>query len=96
MDIYTRVEVNRDAILRLAARFGIADIRIFGSVARHEATEGSDIDFLVRFPPGTSLLAHAAFQRELVELLGCNVDVASVNGLKEPVRNTVMQEAVPL
>jgi len=39
---------------------------------------------------------HAAFQRELSELLGCSVDVASVNGLKEQIRNSVMQEAVPL
>ena len=96
MDIYTRIKAKRDAILVLADRFGIKNIRIFGSVARHEAREGSDIDFLVEFPPGTSLLTHAAFQRELSELLRCDVDVASVNGLKEQIRHSVLQEAVPL
>jgi hypothetical protein len=96
MDIYTRITAKRDAILVLADRFGIKNIRIFGSVARHEAREGSDIDFLVEFPPGTSLLTHAAFQRELSELLSCDVDVASVNGLKEQIRHSVLQEAVPL
>jgi len=96
MDLYQRIAGKRDGILELAARFGIRDIRIFGSVARHEAGEGSDIDFLVEFPPGASLLTHAAFQRELSDLLGCSVDVASVHGLKNRIREAVLQEAVPL
>lgn len=96
MDIYEQITAKRDKILLLADRFGIKNIRIFGSVARHEAREGSDIDFLVEFPYGTSLLTHAAFQRELADLLGCDVDVASVNGLREQIRHSVIQEAVPL
>ena len=96
MDLYDRITRKRDKILVLADRFGVKNIRIFGSVARHEAREGSDIDFLVEFPPGTSLFEHAAFQQELADLLGCNVDVASVNGLREQIRNTVLQEAMPL
>ncbi len=96
MDHYELIAAKRNEIFVLAARFGITDIRIFGSVARHEAHESSDIDFLVGFPFGTSLLTHAAFQRELSELLGCDVDVASVNGLKEQIRHSVIQEAVPL
>ena len=96
MDIYELISAKRNKILVLAGRFGIKDIRIFGSVARHEAREESDIDFLVEFPSGTSLLTHAAFQRELAELLGRDIDVASVHGLKEQIRHSVMQEAVPL
>jgi uncharacterized protein len=96
MDIYELVAAKRSEILALATRFGIQDIRVFGSVARHEAREGSDIDFLVEFPVGTSLLTHAAFQRELAELLGRDVDVASVRGLREQIRHSVLQEAVPL
>jgi len=96
MDIYQVIQSKRSEVLLLAERFGVKNIRIFGSVARHEARARSDIDFLVEFPPGTSLLTHAAFQRELSELLGRDVDVASVKGLKEQVRHTVMQEAVPL
>jgi uncharacterized protein len=95
-NIYERVAEKREDILILAARFGIKNIRIFGSVARHEAREGSDIDFLVEFPPATSLLTHAAFQRELADLLGCDVDVASVRGLREQIRNSVIREAIPL
>ena len=96
MDIYQVIQSKRSEVLLLAERFGVKNIRIFGSVARREARKRSDIDLLVEFAPGTSLLTHAAFQRELSELLGRDVDVASVNGLKEQVRHTVMQEAVPL
>jgi len=96
MDLYERITAKRDKILVLADRFGIKNIRIIGSVARHEAHEGSDIDFLVEFPPGASLFTHAAFQRELADLIGCDVDVASVNGLREQIRRSVIQEAVPL
>ena len=96
MDIYEKITTKRGKILELGKRFGVKNIRFFGSVARHEAREESDIDFLVEFPPGTSLLSHAAFQRELSELLGCAVDVTSVKGMKEQVRQTVLREAVPL
>jgi hypothetical protein len=96
MDIYELIAAKRPDILALADRFAVKNIRIFGSVARREATGRSDIDFLVEFPKGTSLLTHAAFQRELSELLGRSVDVASVNGIHENFRRTVMQEAVPL
>ena len=64
MDIYELIAQKRTDILALADRFAVKNIRIFGSVARREATGRSDIDFLVEFPPGTSLLTHAAFQRE--------------------------------
>jgi len=96
MDIYELIAAKRPDILVLADRFAVKNIRIFGSVARREATGRSDIDFLVQFPKGTSLLTHAAFQRELSELLGRNVDVASENGIHEQFRRAVMQEAVPL
>jgi hypothetical protein len=96
MDIYELIAAKKPDILALADRFAVKNVRIFGSVARREATGKSDIDFLVEFPKGTSLLTHAAFQRELSELLGRNVDVASVNGIHENFRRTVMQEAVPL
>lgn len=96
MDVYELVAQKRPEILALADRYAIKNIRIFGSVARREATTKSDIDFLVEFPQGTSLLTHAAFQRELAELLGREVDVASENGIHENFKKTVLQEAVPI
>jgi predicted nucleotidyltransferase len=96
MDIYELIAQKRPEILALAGKYAIKNIRIFGSVARHEATNKSDIDFLVEFPKGTSLFTHAAFQRELSGLLGMDVDVASENGIHENFKKTVLQEAVPL
>jgi predicted nucleotidyltransferase len=96
MDVYELIAEKRGGILTLAEHYGVKDIRLIGSVARREAGEASDIDFLVEFSPSTSLLTHAAFQRELSELLGHAVDVASTHGLKKHIRRTIMQEAVPL
>jgi predicted nucleotidyltransferase len=96
MDIYELIAAKRGEILALSQRFGVKDIRVIGSVARHQAHDRSDIDFLVEFSPGTSLLTHAAFQRELAALLGRDVDVASVHGLRDRIRETVLQEAIPV
>ena len=96
MDVYELIAQKRPGILALAQKYAVKNIRIFGSVARREASGNSDIDFLVEFPKGTSLLTHAAFQRELAELLGRGVDVASENGIHENFKKTVLQEAVPL
>ncbi len=87
---------KRDEILRIAARHGAADIRVFGSAARQEDDEASDIDILVRLKPGVGLIQHAALIRELQELLGRKVDVVSDRGLRERVRDRVLGEAVPL
>ena len=95
-DIYARIDAKRDEILAVAARYGVTNVRVFGSVARHEARADSDLDLLVTFPPGTSLLDPAGFQLDLEDLLGCRVEVASDRGLKDRVRETVMREAVPL
>ena len=71
-------------------------MRVFGSVARGEADQGSDIDFLVELEPGRSLRDHAALWLELKELLGCEVDVVTDRGLRPRIRDRVLKEAVPL
>ena len=87
---------RREAILRIAARHGARNVRVIGSVARGEADEKSDVDFLVDMDRGRSLLDHAGLQIELEEFLECEVDVASAGGLKERIRGRVLAEAVPL
>lgn len=96
MDRLMALQQRREEILALASRHGVRNLRVFGSVARGEARPDSDIDLLVEFEPGRGLLAHAALIRELEQLLGCRVDVASQNGLKARIRSTVFGEAVPL
>jgi predicted nucleotidyltransferase len=95
-DIYPLVEAKRDEIPAVAERHGITNVRVFGSVARQEGREDSDLDLLVTFPRTASLLTRAAFQRELSGLLGIRVEVASDRGLRDRIREIVLQEAVPL
>ncbi len=90
------LKVNRSEILRIAAEHGAYDVRIFGSVARGEADSESDVDLLVKFKRGTTLLSHAAMELELEDLLGVKVDVVSERGLRDRVRERVLGEAVAL
>ncbi|NSW84219.1 MAG: nucleotidyltransferase family protein [Syntrophothermus sp.] len=87
---------RREEILRICAEYGARKVRVFGSLARGEADEGSDIDFLVEMEPGRSLFDLGGLQQELEDLLGCRVDVITERGLKARIRGRVLQEAVPL
>jgi hypothetical protein len=96
MGINELVKEKREEILRIAAKHGARNVRVFGSVARRDADEKSDIDFLVEMEPGRSLLDHAALWLELQEVLGRKVDVVSDRGIKARIRERVLREAVPL
>ena len=87
---------KRKAILRIAAKHGARNVRVFGSAARGEADEESDLDLLVEMEPGRSLLDHAALWLELQEVLGRRVDVVSDRGIKARIRERVLREAVLL
>jgi uncharacterized protein len=87
---------RRSEILRLAALHGATNVRVFGSVARGEADERSDIDFLVDMGSGRSLLDLGGFLDDLQELLSQPVDVVTERGLKARIRDRVLREAVPL
>lgn len=90
------IQQKRPEILRIAEKHGAHNVRLFGSVARGEADEASDVDFLVELEPGRTLLDHAALILELEGLLGRKVDVASERGLRPAVRERVLSEATPL
>jgi len=90
------IRAHRSAILEIARRHGAHEVRIFGSVARGDARETSDLDLIVRFDPDRSLFDHGALIVELEELLGVKVDVISEGGMRERFRARVQQEAVPL
>jgi predicted nucleotidyltransferase len=96
MGIHELLKVKRDEILRIAARHGARNVRIFGSVARGQAGAESDLDVLVDLEPGRSLLDLGGFLMDLQELLGCKVDVVTEKGLRERIRDRVLREAVPL
>jgi predicted nucleotidyltransferase len=86
----------RTEILAAAARHGAGNVRVFGSVARGDADTASDVDFLVDFEPGRSLLDLAGLLIDLEDLLGHPVDVVTEPGLKARIRQRVLAEAVPV
>jgi uncharacterized protein len=96
MSIQDDLKAKREEILRLAARHGACNVRVFGSVVRGEAGPGSDVDFLVEIEPGRSLLDHVCLLQDLEEILGCKVDVVNEKALHWYIRDRVEQEAVPL
>jgi predicted nucleotidyltransferase len=89
------VERHRDDIKAAAARHHGRRVRLFGSVARGEEREDSDIDLLVDFVPGSSLFDLLRLNRELEELLRRRVDVVSHGGLK-PRDRAILDEAIEL
>ena len=90
------VQEQRDEILRISAKHGAYNVRIFGSVARGEADGESDIDVLVDLEAGRNLLDLGGLLMDLQELLQCQVDVVTERGLRPRIRERVLAEAVPL
>ena len=96
MDVDQLLQEKREAILQLAAKHGARNVRVFGSVARHEANDQSDIDFLVDLEPGRSLMDQGGLLMDLRELLGREVDVVTEKGLYWLLRRRILKEARPL
>lgn len=90
------IRSRRDAIMAIAQKYGANNFRVFGSVVRGEATEQSDVDFLVQIEKGRSLLDHIGLQIDLEELLGCKVDVVDDCVLHPMLRDDILAEVVPL
>ena len=84
---------KRERILQIAAKHGAQNVRLFGSAARGEADERSDIDLLVDFEPGRSLLDHVGLVLDLQEFLGRKVDVVTERGLYWLLRRRILKEA---
>ena len=87
---------RREEILRLASRYGARNLRVFGSVARGEQTAQSDLDLLVEWEPGRSLLDHAGLAADIEELLGGRVHIGTEQSLHWYVRDRILREAQPL
>lgn len=86
--------MKREEILRLAAKYGARNVRVFSSVARGGNDEQSDVDFLVDMEPGRSLFDLGGLLMGLQELLGAEVDVVTGRGLRPRIRERVLADAV--
>jgi len=87
------LQVKRDEILQVAARYGATRIRVFGSLVRGTSTRSSDVDLLVAFEPDRSLLDLIGLKQDLQELLGREVDIVSEGGMSPYLRDRILQEA---
>ncbi len=90
------IRAERETILRIARKHGAREVRLIGSVARGEARPESDIDLLVTWGKGTSLLNQAALMLELEALLERKVDIASDGWVRPSIRESVYRDAVAL
>jgi len=90
------VHDERERLLQAALRHGLQDIRVFGSVARGQATDQSDIDLLVDLEPGRTLIDLIGFQQEAELILGVRVDAVTERFLKRRVRSGALRDARPL
>jgi predicted nucleotidyltransferase len=87
---------KRKQILAVAHKHGAINIRVFGSVVRGEASEKSDIDFLVEAAPKHSPFFPGGLIIDLEELLGCKVDVVEPQALHWYIQERILKEARPL
>ena len=87
---------NRDEVRRIIGSYRARNPRVFGSVARGDDGDESDLDILIDPTPDTSLFDIGGIRQDLLELLGVEVDVVTPNALSEGIRADVLAEAVPL
>jgi uncharacterized protein len=88
---------HRDALLALSARYGLRNVRVFGSAARGDDEDGSDLDLLVDpTPDATTLLDVVAMKDDAQKLLGVSVDVRTIADIHERFRARVTRDAKPL
>jgi len=87
---------RRTEIESVARAHGATRIRVFGSVARGDATQSSDLDLLVDLDEGRGLFDLGALLMDLRDLLGCEVDVATEVGLRPRVAQRVLADAIDL
>jgi predicted nucleotidyltransferase len=91
-DVVLKILKQKNA--ELTNRFGVKSLLLFGSVARNEATNTSDIDLLVEFSRPVGYFGLFALQDYLEELLGCSIDLGTPDSLKPSIREHVMGEAI--
>jgi hypothetical protein len=90
--VLKKISENR----KLLKAYGIKDIRLFGSLARGESKAESDVDLLVEFDPSAhiGMFEFSRLRRELSELLGCEVDLATPDALHKDMKEDILKEAI--
>ena len=94
MNKATALRLLKERKALLTREFGVVDIALFGSVARDDACETSDVDVLVKFDGPATSARYFGLQFELEDLLGCSVDLVSDKALRPELRPYIEQEAI--
>jgi uncharacterized protein len=90
------LQQQREAILRIAEKYGARNVRVFGSMSRGDDSNNSDVDLLVDLEPRRSLLDQVGLKQEIEELLGRPVDIVVEGGISPYLEKRILSEAVPL
>ena len=90
------IEAHRQEIIEIAERRGFSNVRVFGSMARGDATQDSDVDLLVTTKPKTTLVGLSGLVLDVEELLNRKVDVVTDDEIYHLLRDRILGEAVPL
>jgi uncharacterized protein len=96
MTLAERVKEKRQDIIRVAARRGATNVRLFGSLARGEGREESDVDLLVDMEEGRSLVDLSHLLQDMEELIGRPFHIVEPEALHWAIRERILKEAVPL
>lgn len=93
-----KLDIDEAKLATVCRRYHVTELAVFGSVARGEAGDASDIDLLVSFERGAkvTIFTLVDLQSELAELLRRSVDLVSKDGLKPAIRSEVLAEAQTL
>jgi predicted nucleotidyltransferase len=90
------VRGRRQEVLGIATKYGAKNVRVFGSVARGDSTDASDVDLLVDLDSDRSLSDLGEFQEDVRDLLQHTVHAVSTDGLHRLLKDRILREAVPL
>ena len=96
MSLLEQIKNKKTDLLKIANNYGLKNLRVFGSVARQEEDEKSDVDFLVDVESHCTLLELGGAVMDFESVLGRPVDVVTLKGLKKRIREKVLHEAIPL
>ena len=92
--MFFQAEEIKELILDILKNYDVKRASLFGSIARGDATDKSDVDLLVEFEGKKSLLDFAGLKLDLEELLHCKVDVLTYNSINPLLREKILNAQV--
>ena len=96
IDMKSIINFDEESVKKILPNYGITDAYVFGSFARGEATEMSDLDLLVTFPANLTLFQNSQLQEELEKMLSRRVDLISIKNTSKRLMNRIKEDLIPL